>query len=60
MVSEDHPDPVYVGRTGLRGSDGQRLLIDWRAPAAEPFFAATHANPMGLSTGGGTAGRVAA
>ncbi|WP_075779396.1 RNA polymerase recycling motor ATPase HelR [Streptomyces acidiscabies] len=39
---------VYVGRLGLTGEDGQRLLIDWRAPAAEPFFAATHANPMGL------------
>nr|WP_240438245.1 hypothetical protein [Streptomyces acidiscabies] len=39
---------VYVGRLGLTGEDGQRLLIDWRSPAAEPFFAATHANPMGL------------
>jgi len=27
-----------------------RLLIDWRAPAAEPFFAASHGNPMGLSS----------
>jgi hypothetical protein len=24
------------------------LLLDWRSPAAEPFFGATHANPMGL------------
>ncbi|QNP74324.1 AAA family ATPase [Streptomyces roseirectus] len=39
---------VYVGRLGLTGDDGQRLLVDWRSPAAEPFFAATHANPMGL------------
>ena len=22
--------------------------VDWRSPAAEPFFGATHANPMGL------------
>ena len=25
-------------------------MIDWRSPAAEPFFAATHANPMGLAS----------
>ena len=29
---------------------GDRLLLDWRSPAAEPFFAATHANPMGLTS----------
>ncbi|MFF7633225.1 RNA polymerase recycling motor ATPase HelR [Kitasatospora sp. NPDC008050] len=48
IVSADHPEPVYVGRLGLTDSAGRRLLLDWRSPAAEPFFAATHANPMGL------------
>jgi DNA helicase IV len=43
-------ETTYVGRLGLTGSDGQRLLVDWRSPAAEPFFGATHANPMGLSS----------
>ncbi|MPQ97120.1 AAA family ATPase [Modestobacter sp. I12A-02628] len=41
-------DPVYVGRLGLTDPTGRRLLVDWRSPAAEPFFAATHAHPMGL------------
>ena len=41
-------EPVYVGRLGLTDSTGARLLVDWRSPAAEPFFGATHANPMGL------------
>src|SRR4249920_4183707 len=50
MVSADSPEPVYIGRVGLTDSAGGRLLIDWRAPAAEPFFAATHANPMGLES----------
>jgi hypothetical protein len=50
MVSADNPEPVYVGRLGLTGSAGRRLLVDWRSPAAEPFFAATHANPMGLAS----------
>ena len=40
--------PVYVGRLGLLGDDGTPLLVDWRSPEAEPFFGATHANPMGL------------
>ena len=50
MVGEDNPEPVYVGRLGLRDSTGRQLLIDWRSPAAEPFFGATHANPMGLAS----------
>jgi len=45
-----HPEPVYIGRLGLADSTGRRLLIDWRSPAAEPFFGATHANPMGLTS----------
>jgi hypothetical protein len=44
------PEPVYVGRLGLTDRAGRRLLIDWRSPAAEPFFGATHANPMGLTS----------
>ncbi|HEX9624624.1 MAG TPA: RNA polymerase recycling motor ATPase HelR, partial [Streptosporangiaceae bacterium] len=35
---------------GLTDSAGRRLLLDWRSPAAEPFFGATHANPMGLAS----------
>jgi hypothetical protein len=50
MVSADRAEPVYVGRLGLRDSTGRRLLVDWRSPAAEPFFGATHANPMGLAS----------
>ncbi|MEU0333914.1 RNA polymerase recycling motor ATPase HelR [Streptomyces sp. NPDC006193] len=50
MVGADSPEPVYVGRLGLTDSAGRRLLLDWRSPAAEPFFGATHANPMGLAS----------
>lgn len=50
MVGADDPTPVYVGRRGLTDGAGGRLLLDWRSPAAEPFFAATHANPMGLAS----------
>ncbi|GHA08092.1 DNA helicase [Streptomyces spiroverticillatus] len=50
FVPADGSAPVYVGRLGLTDSEGQRLLVDWRSPAAEPFFAATHAHPMGLDS----------
>jgi DNA helicase IV len=50
IVSADGSEPVYVGRLGLTDSTGRRLLLDWRSPAAEPFFGATHANPMGLAS----------
>jgi DNA helicase IV len=50
IVGADNPEPVYVGRLGLTDSAGRRLLIDWRSPAAEPFFGATHGNPMGLAS----------
>jgi hypothetical protein len=50
IVSADNPEPVYIGRLGLTDRAGRRLLVDWRSPAAEPFFGATHANPMGLAS----------
>jgi DNA helicase IV len=50
MVSADTPETVYVGRLGLTDTAGRRLLVDWRSPVAEPFFGATHANPMGLAS----------
>jgi hypothetical protein len=50
IVSADRPEPVYIGRLGLRDSAGRQLLVDWRSPVAEPFFGATHANPMGLAS----------
>jgi DNA helicase IV len=50
IVGADNPKPVYIGRLGLRDTAGRRLLVDWRSPAAEPFFGATHANPMGLAS----------
>ncbi|PBC49793.1 AAA family ATPase [Rhodococcus sp. ACS1] len=50
IVGADDSEPVYIGRLGLMDSAGNQLLVDWRSPAAEPFFGATHANPMGLAS----------
>lgn len=40
---------VYIGRIGLfREEDDEPLLVDWRAPAARPFYTATSAAPDGV------------
>ncbi|WP_433350009.1 HelD family protein [Micromonospora sp. CA-111912] len=39
----------HIGRVGLRnnGEDSEPLLLDWRAPAARPFYTATAVDPQG-------------
>ncbi|HJE57716.1 MAG TPA: AAA family ATPase [Nocardiopsis listeri] len=48
-----HPDgdaeARYVGRIGLRDSEYETILVDWRAPAARPFYAATPGAPEGIT-----------
>ncbi|GGO25657.1 HelD family protein [Micromonospora parathelypteridis] len=40
----------YIGRLGIFDTSGDYdpLLMDWRAPAARPFYLATAANPQGV------------
>jgi DNA helicase IV len=38
----------YVGRLGVRDDEYEPLVIDWRAPAAAPFYRATPVEPMGV------------
>ena len=42
-------DPVYryIGRVGLRDTNLQPLLLDWRVPQASAFYQATAATPLG-------------
>ncbi len=42
--------PRYVGRIGLSADDGgeEPLLVDWRAPAAQPFYTATPLHDLGV------------
>ncbi|MFD1537224.1 HelD family protein [Nonomuraea guangzhouensis] len=39
---------TYIGRIGLRDDEHESVLIDWRAPAARPFYVATASDPGGL------------
>jgi DNA helicase IV len=38
----------YIGRIGLHDDEYEPVLIDWRAPAARPFYSATPNDPVGL------------
>ncbi len=40
--------PTWVGRIGLTDESQKVLQIDWRAPAAAPFYQATAASPQGV------------
>src|SRR6266567_4586699 len=44
----DRPGTLYIGRIGLRDDEHEPRLIDWRAPAAHSFYAATPSDPNGL------------
>lgn len=43
-------DRLYIGRIGLldEATEYEPLLLDWRAPAARPFYVATAARPEGM------------
>ncbi|GAA0919242.1 HelD family protein [Nonomuraea longicatena] len=40
---------LYIGKLGLTDDEQERLLIDWRAPVAQPFYRATATAPMGVT-----------
>lgn len=42
------PEAYHIGRVGVLGADMEPLVVDWRAPVAEPFYRATGRHPMGL------------
>ncbi len=49
--SAESPDGVesfHIGRLAVADVDREPIVIDWRAPVAEPFYRATGRNSMGL------------
>lgn len=46
-MAEDE-ERFYIGRIGISDEDGDPLVVDWRAPVAEPFYRATPAEPLGV------------
>jgi len=42
-------EAFHIGRLAVSGEDQEPLVVDWRAPVAEPFYRATGVHPMGLA-----------
>lgn len=52
-IDRDDPDSegteaFHIGRLAVSDEDREPVVIDWRAPVAEPFYRATGRDPMGL------------
>jgi DNA helicase IV len=41
-------DTFYIGRIAVSDENQEPLVVDWRAPVAEPFYRATGRAPLGL------------
>ncbi len=41
-------ETFHIGRLAVHGPDQEPLVVDWRAPVAEPFYRATGRDPQGL------------
>src|SRR5262249_20692225 len=41
-------ESFHIGRIAVSDQDHEPLVVDWRAPIAEPFYRATGAHSMGL------------
>ncbi|MGN6695347.1 MAG: HelD family protein, partial [Aquihabitans sp.] len=46
---EDGGDTFYIGRLAVSDPNQEPVVVDWRAPVAEPFYRATGRQPMGLA-----------
>src|SRR5215470_17229502 len=44
----DDGDSYHIGRIGVRDEDREPLVVDWRAPAAAPFYRATPGERLGV------------
>src|SRR5699024_2035645 len=48
-LDTDDQQQRHIGRIGLSDEQRTRLLVDWRAPEAAPFYQATAAHRLGVS-----------
>src|SRR5688572_13662991 len=42
-------DAFYIGRVAVADEEREPVVVDWRAPVAEPYYRATGRVPMGLA-----------
>jgi DNA helicase IV len=47
-IDQEDGATYHLGRVAIADEDQEPLIVDWRAPIAEPFYRATSADPLGL------------
>ena len=47
-IDLDNRDQFHIGRLAVADEEQEPVVVDWRAPIAEPFYRATGRDPMGL------------
>ncbi len=47
--SPDQLEAFHIGRLAIADEDREPVVVDWRAPVAEPFYRATGRDAMGLA-----------
>jgi len=47
-IDREDGEAFHIGRLAISGEDHEPLVVDWRAPVAEPFYRATGVDTMGL------------
>lgn len=45
----DGLETFHIGRLAIADEESEPVVVDWRAPVAEPFYRATGREPMGLA-----------
>jgi DNA helicase IV len=49
IESPDAFESFHIGRLAVADSKREPVVVDWRAPVAEPFYRATGREPMGIA-----------
>jgi DNA helicase IV len=47
-IDEESGDRWHVGRRHVEDTEGDAVVVDWRAPVSTPFYRATVQDPLGL------------
>ncbi len=48
-IGDGETEAFHIGRLAVADEEADPVVVDWRAPVAEPFYRATGREPMGLA-----------
>jgi DNA helicase IV len=48
-IDDESVQSLYIGHEVITDEDHEVLVVNWQAPAAAPYYQATHEDPLGLT-----------